>query len=194
MRLWTRHIAPPFPLVSRSFTSTTRRAFMTSVNGSAQTVQPAAALAQSTRRFPGESTQYRTARNALLAEEIELRRHIERVAAQRRALPPGGEVPQDYCFESEHGPATLSHMFGDHDTLITYNWMFGPKRERPCPMCASLLSAFDGEMPDILQRVAIGMIARGPIERLVAFKKERGWRHLRSEEHTSELQSRQYLV
>ena len=152
---------------------------MTSANGSAQTLQPAVALAQSTRRFPGESTQYRTARNALLAEEIELRRHIERVAAQRRALPPGGEVPQDYCFESEHGPATLSHMFGDHDTLITYNWMFGPKRERPCPMCASLLSAFDGEMPDILQRVAFGVIARGPIERLVAFKKERGWRHLR---------------
>ena len=128
---------------------------MTSVNGSAQTLQPAAALAQSTRRFPGESTQYRTARNALLAEEIELRRHIERVAAQRRALPAGGEVPQDYRFEGEHGPATLSQMFGDHDTLITYNWMFGPKRERPCPMCTSLLGALDGEMADILQRVGL---------------------------------------
>lgn len=152
---------------------------MPSVNGSEQTLQPAAALAQSTRRFPRESTQYRTARNALLAEEIELRRHIERVAAQRRALPPGGEAPQDYRFEGEHGPATLSQLFGDHDTLITYNWMFGPKRERPCPMCTSLLSALDGEMADILQRVAFAVIARGPIERLVAFKKERGWRHLR---------------
>ncbi|WP_031358885.1 DUF899 family protein [Caballeronia sordidicola] len=152
---------------------------MTSVNGSAQTLQPAAALARSPRRFPGESTQYRTARNALLAEEIELRRHIERVAAQRRALPAGGEAPQDYRFEGEHGPATLFQMFGDHDTLITYNWMFGPKRERSCPMCTSLLSALDGEMPDILQRVAFAVIARGPIERLVAFKKERGWRHLR---------------
>jgi predicted dithiol-disulfide oxidoreductase (DUF899 family) len=152
---------------------------MSSVNGSEQTLKPAAALAQSTRRFPGESTQYRTARNTLLAEEIELRRHIERVAAQRRALPPGGEVPQDYRFEGEHGSATLSQLFGDHDTLITYNWMFGPKRERPCPMCTSLLSALDGEMPDILQRVAFAVIARGPIERLVAFKHERGWRHLR---------------
>lgn len=151
---------------------------MTSENGSAQTLQPAVALAQSPRRFPGESTQYRTARNALLAEEIELRRHIERVAAQRRALPAGGEVPQDYRFEGEHGPATLSQMFGDHDTLITYNWMFGPKRERPCPMCTSLLSALDAEMPDLQQRVAFAVIARGPIERLVAFKKERGWRHL----------------
>jgi predicted dithiol-disulfide oxidoreductase (DUF899 family) len=34
-------------------------------------------------------------------------------------------------------------------------------------------------MPDILQRVAFAVIARGPIERLVAFKKERGWRYLR---------------
>ena len=152
---------------------------MSSVNGSEQTLQPVAALAQSTRRFPGESTQYRTARDALLAEEIELRRHIERVAALRRALPAGGEVPQDYRFEGEHGPATLSQLFGDHDTLITYNWMFGPKRERPCPMCTSLLGALDGEMADILQRVAFALIARGPIERLIAFKKERGWRHLR---------------
>ena len=152
---------------------------MASLDGSAQTLKAAQALAESTRRFPGESTQYRSARNALLAEEIELRRHIERVATLRRALPPGGEVPQDYRFEGENGPATLTQMFGDHDTLITYNWMFGPKRERPCPMCTSLLSALDGEMPDILQRVAFAVIARGPIERLAAFKKERGWRYLR---------------
>ena len=43
--------------------------------------------------FPGESAEYRAARNALLAEEMELRRQIERVAAQRRALPAGGVIP-----------------------------------------------------------------------------------------------------
>jgi predicted dithiol-disulfide oxidoreductase (DUF899 family) len=144
-----------------------------------QTLKPAQQLAESTRRFPGESAPYRRARNALLAEEIELRRHIERVAAQRRALPPGGELPQDYRFDSERGPVTLAQMFGAHDTLVTYNWMFGPQRERPCPMCTSLLGALDGEMPDILQRVAFAVIARSPIERLMAFRNERGWRHLR---------------
>jgi predicted dithiol-disulfide oxidoreductase (DUF899 family) len=144
-----------------------------------QALQPATLLAQSPRRFPGESTEYREARNALLAEEIELRRHIERVAAQRRALPPGGAVPQDYRFEGEHGPVTLTEMFGAHDTLVTYNWMFGPRTARSCPMCAATLSSLDGEMADILQRVAFAVIARSPIERLVAFKKERGWRHLR---------------
>ncbi|CAG4893285.1 DUF899 family protein [Paraburkholderia gardini] len=152
---------------------------MTSVEASAQALRPAVELAQSTRRFPGENALYRSARNALLAEEIELRRHIERVAAQRRALPPGGEVPENYRFEGEHGATTLRQMFGEHDTLVTYNWMFGPKRARPCPMCTSMLTALDGEMADILQRVAFAVIARSPVERLGAFRKERGWRHLR---------------
>ncbi|EEA04387.1 protein of unknown function DUF899 thioredoxin family protein [Burkholderia sp. H160] len=143
------------------------------------TLKPARELADLPPRFPGESAEYRRARNALLVEEIELRRQIERVAAQRRALPPGGIVPEDYRFDGETGPVTLSQMFGAHDTLVIYNWMFGPRRERPCPMCTSLLSAWDGEMPDILQRVAFAVVARSPIERLVAFKQERGWRHLR---------------
>ncbi|MET3247187.1 putative dithiol-disulfide oxidoreductase (DUF899 family) [Burkholderia sp. OAS925] len=152
---------------------------MTELNQASSTLKPARELADLPRRFPGESAEYRRARNELLAEEIELRRHIERVAAQRRALPLGGAVPEDYRFEGELGPVTLSEMFGTHDTLVTYNWMFGPQRERPCPMCTSLLSAYDGEMPDILQRVAFAVIARSPIEKLAAFKKERGWRYLR---------------
>ena len=151
---------------------------MTDVHASAQTLKPARELADSPALFPGESAEYRRARNDLLAEEIELRRHIERVAAQRRALPPGGEVPENYRFESENGPVTLSDMFGPHDTLITYNWMYGPQRERPCPMCSVLLSAYDGEVRDLMQRVGFAVIGRAPIEKLAAFKKERGWRYL----------------
>jgi predicted dithiol-disulfide oxidoreductase (DUF899 family) len=141
-------------------------------------LKPAQTLAQSPMRFPNESPQYRQARNALLAEEIELRRQTERVAALRRELPPGGQVPEDYRFEGEQGPVTLSQLFGPHKTLITYNWMYGPRRERPCPMCTSMLSALDGEMPDVLQRVGFVVIGRSPLERLLAFKRERGWRHL----------------
>ena len=142
-------------------------------------LKPARELAAlTTRRFPNEPAGYREARIALLAEEIELRRHIERVAGQRRALPPGGEVPEDYTFVGEQGPVKLSQLFGPHDTLVTYNWMFGPQRERPCPMCTCLLAALDGESPDILQRVGLAVIARSPIDRLVAFKRERGWQHL----------------
>jgi len=64
-----------------------------------QTLAPAQQLAgTNTVHFPNESAAYRKARNALLVEEIELRRHIERVASQRRALPPGGEIPRDFEF------------------------------------------------------------------------------------------------
>src|ERR1700675_4637537 len=138
-----------------------------SINGSA--LKPAAELARASDvRFPNESAEYRRAREALLAEEIELRRHIERVAEQRRALPPGGEVKKNYAFVGETGPASFADLFGDKNTLVIYTYMFGPQRERPCPMCTSLLSAWEGEVPDIVQRVALAVVARSPIERLAA--------------------------
>src|SRR6201995_5672842 len=103
-----------------------------------QTLAPAPELAAANKaHFPNESPAYRAARNALLAEEIELRRHLERVAEQRRALPPGGEIPQDFEFASESGPVRLSNLFGDKDTLMVYSMMFGPQRKSPCPSCTS---------------------------------------------------------
>jgi predicted dithiol-disulfide oxidoreductase (DUF899 family) len=154
---------------------------------------PAGELAKQNKvRFPNETPEYRQARNALLAEEIELRRHIERVAEQRRALPPGGKVAKDYRFQSEHGPVSFADLFGDKQTLVVYSYMFGPQRERPCPMCTSLLSAWDGEARDVEQRVALAVVARSPIERLVAFKKERGWHGLKLYSDTSGEFSRDY--
>ncbi len=127
-------------------------------------------------RFPNESADYRAARTALLAEEIELRRHIERVAALRRALPIGGEVTGDYRFVDENGSElSLADLFGPHDTLIAYHWMFGPQRQRPCPMCTSFLGGFAAAANDLVQQVAIAAIARSPVERQIAFKLERGW-------------------
>lgn len=144
-----------------------------------QVLKPVSELVKANAvRFPNESADYRAARDALLAEEIELRRHIERVAEQRRKLPPGGEVKKTYSFVGEKGPVSFAGLFGDKDTLVVYNYMYGPQREQPCPMCTSLLSAWDGEAPDIQQRVAFAVIARSPIERLVAFKRQRGWHHL----------------
>ncbi|MBL8969750.1 MAG: DUF899 domain-containing protein [Myxococcales bacterium] len=143
-------------------------------------LKPARELAlQNGVRFPNESDDYRRARDALLAEEIELRRHIERVAEQRRALPPGGALPRDYTLVGERGPVRFSALFGAHQTLAVYSAMFGPQRELPCPMCTSLLSAWDGEAADVEQRVALVVVARSPIERLLAYKQQRGWRHLR---------------
>jgi predicted dithiol-disulfide oxidoreductase (DUF899 family) len=123
------------------------------MNAKADTRVPADQLArESPIRIPNESVEYRAARQALLAKEFELRRQIEHVAAMRRALPPGGPVTGDYRFETEDGPSDLAGLFGDKQTLVVYNYMFGPERKRPCPMCTNLLDAWDGNADDISQR------------------------------------------
>jgi predicted dithiol-disulfide oxidoreductase (DUF899 family) len=131
--------------------------------------------AANTARFPNESEAYRAARNALLAEEIALRRQTERVARMRRALPPGGAVAKDYAFVGEDGPVTLEGLFGDKQTLVIYSYMFGPDRKAPCPMCTSFMSGFEAKVADVAQRVALAFVARSPIERLVEAKAARGW-------------------
>src|SRR3989442_13994904 len=109
---------------------------------SSSTLKPVVELARASNvRYPNESAEYRRARQALLAEEIELRRHIERVAEQRRALPPGGALTREYRFEGEDGPVSFAKLFGDKQTLAIYSYMFGPQRQRPCPMCTRVLSA-----------------------------------------------------
>jgi predicted dithiol-disulfide oxidoreductase (DUF899 family) len=140
---------------------------------------PAAELAAKNKaHFPDESPEYRQARNVLLAEEIELRRRIELVAALRRSLPSGGRIPEDYTFEGRDGAVRLSQLFGDKDTLVLYSMMFGPLRERACPMCTAMLTSWDGTARNLRDRVALAVTARSPIKRLADFKEERGWKNL----------------
>jgi predicted dithiol-disulfide oxidoreductase (DUF899 family) len=155
---------------------------------------PAAKLAATNKaHFPNESPEYRRARNALLAEEIELRRHIESVAALRRALPTGGAVPEDYAFEGENGTVRLSQLFGDKDTLAVYSMMFGPQRERACPMCTAMLTSWDGTARNLRERVALAVTARSPIERLLDFREERGWKNLQLYSDTKGDYTRAYV-
>jgi predicted dithiol-disulfide oxidoreductase (DUF899 family) len=132
-------------------------------------------------RFPGESAQYRQARNALLEAEIALRRQIEAVAAQRRALPPGGVVARDYVFEEgdDATPVQLSELFAGKRCLVAYSFMYGPRDERPCPSCTSILDALDRAAVSAGQRLSLVVISRSPIARIRAFARERGWSHLR---------------
>jgi predicted dithiol-disulfide oxidoreductase (DUF899 family) len=155
-------------------------------------------------KFPGENTEYREARDRLLEREIELRRLMEAVAAERRELPPGGEVPEDYVFagEGQDGrPADvrLSELFAPgKDSLAIYSFMFprdpgddapGPVRERetaklplaegPCPSCVALLDQLDGMVEHASQFVNFAAVAKSPLDRVLTWKRERGWRRLR---------------
>jgi len=136
-------------------------------------------VAKTSKPYPGDSDEYRRAREALLAEEIELRRHLVRVAEQRRNLPLGGEPPPFKFLDENAKELSLADLFGRHDTLVTYFWMYGPQRERPCPMCTSFLGSIDIPVRDVEQRVAFAVLGRSPVSRQLAFARERGWRNLR---------------
>jgi predicted dithiol-disulfide oxidoreductase (DUF899 family) len=154
--------------------------------------------------FPGESVQYRAARERLLAEEISLRRAMEAVAAARRALPPGGLIPEDYVFDglgADGVPARvkLSELFAPgKDSLVIYNFMFprmpqderdGPtegstaklrREDGPCPSCTALLDTLDGAAKHLKAAgLNFVVIAKAPLERVIAFAQERGWKNLR---------------
>jgi predicted dithiol-disulfide oxidoreductase (DUF899 family) len=142
-------------------------------------------------RFPGESDEYRRARDALLQAEVELRRQIERVAAQRRELPLGGRVLTDYVFDewdaAANGPrqVRLSELFEEgKDTLFLYSFMIVPPEQGlpfvgPCPSCTSIIDGIDGALPHITQRISFAVAAKPPVEQFRQHGERRGWRHVR---------------
>lgn len=141
------------------------------------------------QRFPGESSSYRDARNQLLEAEVALRRNIEEVAALRRKLPLGGEVPEDYVFEEgaadindtkTERKTRLSELFNPgKDTLVLYSYMFGPNMPAPCVSCTSILDGLNGSAPHIRQRVNFAVVARSPLARIRETARGRGWSNLR---------------
>ncbi|HMN53961.1 MAG TPA: DUF899 family protein [Sphingopyxis sp.] len=142
---------------------------------------PAEELVRNSKRrpLPNESADYRAARGALLVEEIRLRRHLAAVAAQRRALPPGGEVTRNYRFIGAAGEVGFADLFGGHDTLFVYGMMYGPERKQACPMCTATVANWDPEVPHLKRRMGFAIIARSPYPRLATFAREQGWDHLK---------------
>jgi predicted dithiol-disulfide oxidoreductase (DUF899 family) len=167
--------------------------------------------------FPGESAEYRAARDRLLEREVELRRAMEAVAAARRELPPGGAVPEDYVFEgagADGSPSAvrLSELFAPgRDSLAIYNFMFPrtyggdrpgptsgktaslPLEEGPCPSCVALLDQLDGAAFHATQHLNFAGVAKAPLDRVLTFAGERGWRNLRLLSSANNTYNRDYL-
>jgi predicted dithiol-disulfide oxidoreductase (DUF899 family) len=168
--------------------------------------------------FPGESAEYRAARERLLEREIGLRREMEAVAAARRELPPGGAVPEDYVFHGAgaDGSSTdvrLSELFAPgKDSLAIYSFMFPrdptdespgaaagetarlPLVEQPCPSCVALLDQLDGLVEHAEQHLNLAVVAKSPLGRVLAFGNERGWRRLRLLSSAATAYNRDYLA
>ena len=130
--------------------------------------------------YPGETDAYRSARDALLAEEIALRAQVEKVAALRRSLPMGGAVPADYGFVDLSGATRrVSDLFTHaSQTLGIYSLMFRPDQDAPCPMCTSMLDGLDAQAPHIAQHMDFVVVAAATPDQLRALADARGWRNL----------------
>ena len=165
---------------------------------------PAAALAaRMDKTATGAAADYLAARRNLLAEEIELRRHMERVAKMRRALPRGPALEQDYAFQKVQADGRwetvrLSELFTNgSDSLVVYCYMFPrhmadtrpgaqagelaslPVSQQPCPSCTGLLDQLDGAVPHFEAGGGnFAVAANAPPEHLAAVARDRGWRHL----------------
>jgi predicted dithiol-disulfide oxidoreductase (DUF899 family) len=169
--------------------------------------------------YPGESSEYRAARDELLAKEVELRRQTEAVAEARRKLPPGGEIPEDYVFrgegpDGEEADVRFSDLFAPgRDSLAIYSFMFprdpeddrpGPVREKetaklplhegPCPSCVALLDQLDGMVEHTGQIMNFAVVAKSPLPRVLTFRDERGWRRLRLLSSAANTYNRDYLA
>ncbi len=129
-------------------------------------------------RFPGESDNYREKRNELLQAEAQLRANVEQVAAMRRALPLGGEVA-DYEFDSAAGAVALADLFGAHDTLLIYSFMYGADDDSPCPMCSAYVDSLNGQRKHLEQRMSVVVAARAPMGKIQALVDACRWQDVR---------------
>ena len=137
------------------------------------------------KQFPNEPDDYRDARNELLKEEQALRGQIERVAALRRDLPPGGSLKQDYAFDEidfkdgSTRTVRFSELFGAKSDLLAYSYMYGPDWEEPCPSCTSVIDGLNAMSRHVRQQAELVVIGKATPAQLHAIARERGWNDLR---------------
>lgn len=120
--------------------------------------------------------QWTQARKALLAQEKELSRLSDRIAADRRALP-WVRVAQDYVFDTPGGPRKLSELFQGRRQLLVQHFMLGPGWAQGCEGCSFMADHLDGMLPHLAQRdITVLVVSRAPLAEIEAFKRRLGWR------------------
>jgi len=137
------------------------------------------------KHFPGETNEYREARNKLLEAELELRRKIEEVAALRREMPIGGKVKEDYVFEELDSSGNikqtkLSELFNPgKDTLIVYSFMFAPEAKVPCTSCSSIMDGINGMIYHVNDRMNFVAVAKSDTARIKEWVDKKDWHKIR---------------
>ena len=103
------------------------------------------------------------------------------------------KFPETSSLSPSKVPLVSPNLFGNKSTLMVYSMMYGPHRKEPCPMCTSFLTSWNGTAVNLRERVAMAVTARSPIERLIEYKKQRGFANLSFVSDTSGEYTRTYV-
>jgi len=139
-------------------------------------------------RWPADaSEEYIQAREELRRNEIELDAHIQRVAAQRHALPLGAKMreyafregPRDLSVDEPVDETRLADLVPDDRSLVVYHMMFSPQDDEACPMCSTWVDGLYGVSHHLRQRADFVVISKAPLPKLRNWARHRGWDGLR---------------
>lgn len=113
-------------------------------------------------------------RKKLLSQEKELTQEYDRLNAARRRLPMV-RIEKQYTFDGPNGKVELADLFEGRHQLIVYHFMFGPEDKTGCPGCTGYVNAL-GDLSMLAERdTSFVLISRAPLEKLEAYKTEKGW-------------------
>jgi predicted dithiol-disulfide oxidoreductase (DUF899 family) len=123
----------------------------------------------------GTREEWLVARKELLEQEKALTRRSDELCLQRRELP-WVRIDKEYIFETDDGPKMLPELFDGRSQLLVFHFMFGPEDTEGCPGCSFMADHVDGAVPHLEHHdVTFLAASRGPLQRLVAYKRRMGW-------------------
>lgn len=116
------------------------------------------------------------ARMALLEKEKAQTRARDALAAERRALPQV-RIDQEYEFQTETGPQSLTDLFEGRSQLLVQHFMYGTDWAEGCPSCSFWADGFDGIDVHLAARdVTFVLVSAAPLATIEAYKARMGWR------------------
>jgi predicted dithiol-disulfide oxidoreductase (DUF899 family) len=96
----------------------------------------------------------------------------------------------DYIFEevvasldsgdSPIRPVRLSELFtGSNRSVVLYQFMYGKKQTKACPMCTAWIDGFNGVAHHLAQNIDFAIVAAADLPTLRSYARARGWGRLR---------------
>jgi predicted dithiol-disulfide oxidoreductase (DUF899 family) len=116
------------------------------------------------------------ARKALLDREKETTQALDRLRAERRALP-WVKVDKPYTFGTPDGRATLADLFEGRSQLAVYHFMLAPGSDHICSGCAFLSDHVDAARTHFEHAdLSFVAVSRAPLAQIERVKERMGWR------------------